>query len=297
MEIFFFISGFVICRGMLKEATQTKTVSLFAFYIRRMFRILPPLWLYLLALVILIATDIIPTTFPQIVKSALFLCNLDFSGGCSWFAAHTWSLAYEEQFYLVFPLLFIFIPLTKRPSLACIFVLVCMTVSVIARISNYIFVADYLSYLSFLGVGCVAALYELYFSKMAQRMSSLVWCLLIIVLCALVWEGGRVHSLFLYGTFLCPVLIALIVLGAPVNNMLVGSFFLNPFIGYLGRISYTAYLWQQLATAPWPNLSPWWNIVFVASVWVVAHISWQFLERPLLALGQRYSDAIKHRLA
>ncbi|MBK8361830.1 MAG: acyltransferase [Comamonadaceae bacterium] len=45
--IFFFISGFVICRGLVDERAETTWVSLKAFYVRRSCRILPPLYLYL----------------------------------------------------------------------------------------------------------------------------------------------------------------------------------------------------------------------------------------------------------
>src|SRR5689334_14287534 len=53
VDVFFVISGFVICRGFLKEIGETGRVSLLAFYVRRFFRILPPLVIYLAALVTL----------------------------------------------------------------------------------------------------------------------------------------------------------------------------------------------------------------------------------------------------
>jgi peptidoglycan/LPS O-acetylase OafA/YrhL len=53
VNIFFVISGFVICRGFLKEVGETGRVSLLAFYVRRFFRIVPPLAVYLAVLVTL----------------------------------------------------------------------------------------------------------------------------------------------------------------------------------------------------------------------------------------------------
>lgn len=158
--LFFFISGFVICRGLIKERATASNTSLKAFYVRRTFRILPPLWLFLTVLALLASQEIIDITDPQILKSALFLCNLNFSGGCSWYAGHTWSLAYEEQFYLAFPLLFIVFDLTRRRNLALLFVFLCMVLSIERRLFDHTLAADYLMNICFLLSGCVAALYE-----------------------------------------------------------------------------------------------------------------------------------------
>ena len=57
--IFFVISGFVICSGLVAEKSQTGTVCLSAFYVRRFYRIIPPLWLYLCCLLMLDAAGMI----------------------------------------------------------------------------------------------------------------------------------------------------------------------------------------------------------------------------------------------
>src|SRR4051812_9277284 len=49
VSIFFYISGFVICAGLLREHDEIDRFSIRAFYIRRIFRILPAMWLYLVA--------------------------------------------------------------------------------------------------------------------------------------------------------------------------------------------------------------------------------------------------------
>jgi len=46
VKVFFVISGFVICRLLILEEKRNSNVSLKGFYIRRVFRILPPLYLY-----------------------------------------------------------------------------------------------------------------------------------------------------------------------------------------------------------------------------------------------------------
>jgi peptidoglycan/LPS O-acetylase OafA/YrhL len=86
--IFFFISGFVICRGFIDEGKSTSLISLKAFYLRRACRILPPLMLYLATLMGLGAAGAINIQSSQIAISALFLSNL-FSDEFPWVLVHT----------------------------------------------------------------------------------------------------------------------------------------------------------------------------------------------------------------
>ena len=155
--IFFVISGFVICRGLMEERAGTTVVSLKAFYVRRAFRILPPLYLYLAALTLLGFIGWIGISPPQISNSALFLCNLDVD--CSWFAGHTWSLAYEEQFYLLFPALFVVLGLGPRPRVLLLILGVMVLLSLGCRGLGMDWLAGYLSHMAFLLTGCAAALY------------------------------------------------------------------------------------------------------------------------------------------
>lgn len=292
--IFFFISGFVICGGLIKERAATLGVSLKAFYVRRALRIMPPLYVYLTALAILATVGVIGITHAQIGKSALFLCNMGFPGGCSWFAGHTWSLGYEEQFYLVFPLLFITLGLVERPRILLTMILLMVLSSLGLRTAGADWSAGYLSHMIFMLTGCAAALYWGHLSPWCSRVSSRHWlaALTLLVLCV----GLLPATLEAYvKTVLYPPLIGLLVLGTPVTQPGVRAFFQNPLVSYLGKISYTVYLWQQLATAPYRALSPWWTLVFVLGVWLFAHFSYRYLERPLIGLARRWSGAIKLR--
>jgi len=94
-------------------------------------------------------------------------------------------------------------------------------------------------------------------------------------------------------TVIYPPLIALLVLGTPLSHPKVNSFFQNQRIAYLGKISYTVYLWQQLALANYPTLSPWWTVFFVVCVWVFAHYSYQYFERPIMGVAAKWSETIK----
>ena len=291
--IFFFISGFVICRGLMEEQFAATAISLKAFYVRRALRILPPLMLYLGVLVILgPLTGLISITLPQISKAGLFLGNLPFPGGVGWFGGHTWSLAYEEQFYLFFPLLFVVFSLTSHARILLLLLAVMVLASLGLRAAGQDWASGYLSNMIFLLTGCAAALYQKTLLPFCRTLSFINWLALLTLL--ILFVGLLPFPLVGYvTTVIYPPLIALLVLGTPHSHPKVNSFFQNQRIAYLGKISYTVYLWQQLALANYPTLSPWWTVFFVVCVWVFAHYSYQYFERPIIGVAAKCSEKIK----
>ncbi|HEY4104156.1 MAG TPA: acyltransferase [Polyangiaceae bacterium] len=113
VTVFFFLSGFLITTLMRQEWEKTNTVSLKNFYIRRALRILPPFYLVLGTASALTAAGVIGRGVdPRAVAAqALHFANYWLVWhGSNGFAPGTgvyWSLAVEEHFYLLFPLLFL----------------------------------------------------------------------------------------------------------------------------------------------------------------------------------------------
>ncbi|MEA2146590.1 MAG: hypothetical protein QOG59_2177, partial [Solirubrobacteraceae bacterium] len=122
VDVFFVLSGFLITSLLLSEARRRHYVSLAEFYLRRARRILPA------ATLTLIVTDFAAYHLLNIVRakqylqdsipSALFAANIHFAAqGTDYFARgqppspfqHFWSLAVEEQFYVVWPALFVIV--------------------------------------------------------------------------------------------------------------------------------------------------------------------------------------------
>jgi peptidoglycan/LPS O-acetylase OafA/YrhL len=107
VTLFFVLSGFLITYLLLDEREQTGGIDLRAFYGRRALRLLPALAFYMVGMAMLIwlfrlAIPIWDTTWP----TALYLANYVQVLGVDLAAhRHTWSLAVEEHFYLVWPLL------------------------------------------------------------------------------------------------------------------------------------------------------------------------------------------------
>ena len=120
VDIFFVISGYLISSLLLKEIDATGTVSLSGFYQRRLRRIMPALLFCLLGsfpMALIIAKTHIFTEYSQSLAAALLsFSNIFFWQHAGYFAIdaqlapllHTWTLGVEEQFYLIVPLLFVF---------------------------------------------------------------------------------------------------------------------------------------------------------------------------------------------
>jgi len=98
VRFFFCISGFLITYLMLQEAERTGRMSLRDFYVRRTLRILPVYFLYLAVLLGLQCTTPLKLTAGEWAASLTF--TADFASG-QWLNGHLWSLAVEEQFYLL----------------------------------------------------------------------------------------------------------------------------------------------------------------------------------------------------
>ncbi|MGE0055249.1 MAG: acyltransferase family protein [Hyphomicrobium sp.] len=126
VDVFFVISGFLITH-IVKSEIETGTFSFAHFYERRIRRIAPALFVVLIVSTVLAAALLLPVAFQEFGKSlqAVLILNANyyFARKTGYFAAtseekpllHTWSLAVEEQFYILFPLI-LFALMTRRPK-------------------------------------------------------------------------------------------------------------------------------------------------------------------------------------
>jgi peptidoglycan/LPS O-acetylase OafA/YrhL len=111
---FFFLSGFLITTLLRMEFDRTGSVSLRAFYLRRVLRIFPPMYLVLAVASIITAAGLIEGFVQPVALAAqsFYLTNYYIVANGWWDGRAPgtwilWSLAVEEHFYLVFPLLYI----------------------------------------------------------------------------------------------------------------------------------------------------------------------------------------------
>jgi peptidoglycan/LPS O-acetylase OafA/YrhL len=103
VDLFFVLSGFLVAGLLFREYAQHGAIDFPNFFIRRGLKIYPPFYLMLAATIVIVRLGgVIPISWSQILSEALFVQNY---GTPFW--GHTWSLAVEEHFYLLLPLLLI----------------------------------------------------------------------------------------------------------------------------------------------------------------------------------------------
>ncbi|HEY9307032.1 MAG TPA: acyltransferase [Microbacterium sp.] len=113
VSLFFFLSGYLITTLLRAEADRFDRISLGGFYLRRVLRIFPPMYIVIAVVIVLSLIGFLPNTMSPggTASTALFFTNywIIFEGheGVPAGLGIFWSLAVEEHFYLIFPLMYI----------------------------------------------------------------------------------------------------------------------------------------------------------------------------------------------
>jgi peptidoglycan/LPS O-acetylase OafA/YrhL len=285
VQVFFCISGFVICIGMLREMQRFGNISMRAFYIRRACRILPPLLLYILVIAVLAQAHVLSVPTPQLFQSMAFLCNIKSLPDCAWPLGHTWSLAYEEQFYLVFPLLFVWLALSSVRWRIAIVMLVLAMGAVFAFAIGNKNLSMAMEHFLCMSAGCACAQYWDWLGPRFARLPAALWLLAVALIAATCLFAIPPSIRYSVVPLLIPVLICIAVLGTPMRYKPIADVFGNPALVYLGQISYTIYLWQQLATDDFGFASPMVALWLLLGVFIFAHFSFKLFESPMILFG------------
>ena len=144
VEVFFVISGYLITLLLLAESEKNGTVSLKDFWLRRARRLLPALWVVVLGVVVFAALfqrEILGTLRGDVVAALFYGFNwFQVWVGTSYFTSfefvplrHLWSLAVEEQFYLIWPIVMLTVAkFGKRrlPIVSAFFVFIALALAV-----------------------------------------------------------------------------------------------------------------------------------------------------------------------
>ena len=290
VKVFFVVSGFVICRLLILEEKRNGAVSLKGFYIRRVFRILPPFYLYLACLGVLVALGWIGQIWQQIFSSAIFLYDVVPVRADGWFIGHTWSLAVEEQFYIVFPMLWVLTRKVGRERVfSALFLLIVMwNISAAFLDWNRAAPREGFACISF---GVLLAIFEARARAIVRHIPSLV--AFIVAIC-LLWhpEDQSGWKSDLYESIFMPPAIALVLVSSLEKGELLRRFLCSWPMQAIGLTSYGVYLWQQLFTAPsrFYNGSGRQNERLLPLLLVIIPISYFFIERPSMRLGRRLAE-------
>lgn len=299
--IFFVISGLIISKLALREQDSSGHFSVGRFYVRRLLRIVPPFYLYLLFVLLLTATGAIEQHGAQTLEAAFFTCDLP-QADCGWFGGHSWSLAYEEQFYLIFPLLFLALGPGIRIVTGMMFLtLVCVPVVRFALHLGHAWfaLAHATFYLSFICAGVVASTWRDVTTKLATGPYANCLSVAAVLLLAAVMGleiashlHPQAHRYALAHLLLTPTLepacVVWLVIWSLQGRRVVQRLLDARPIQFLGLISYSLYLWQQLFTAtPTYYRGATWLLACPLMI-AFAALSYYLIERPCVRLARRF---------
>ncbi len=305
VDVFFVISGYLITTIILDELEEGR-FSIADFYERRARRILPALFFVMLASLPFAWMWLPPVAMKDFSQSlvavSMFSSNILFWLESGYFDTaaelkpllHTWSLAAEEQYYILFP---VFLMLTWRLGLKWILVLLSLVFVVSLGAAHWatnnafhpkiisgaffllptrgwellvgVFVAFYLKHNTYLK------------SSKANELLSLIGFGMIVYSIVAFDQSTPFPSLY---ALVPTVGTGLVILSAVPNTIVHRLLSFSPIVG-IGLISYSAYLWHQPVLA-FGRHSPWGeNLGDIAPMLVLlaftlAWFSWKFVEKP-----------------
>ena len=250
VKIFFVISGFVICRLLIAEESRNGSVSLKGFYCRRIFRILPPFYLYLVTLSVLVLLGVIHESWWAIGGSALFLFNIGITPH-SWFVGHTWSLASEEQFYLIFPMVWVVTPKAWRGQLflGVFLLLAAWNLSMVHTGWDALISTNTRAGFGCICFGVLMAIFEERLRGIANAIPAFI---VAAVALTLLLHPVGFHSMVavLYESLLVPPAIGMVLMFSLERGAWLRAFLCSKPAQAVGLTSYGIYLWQELFTGP-----------------------------------------------
>ncbi len=303
VTLFFVLSGYLITGILSRERSRDGAVDFRAFYLRRALRILPAFYVFLVVVALLGVTGLIDVTGAQLLSAGLFVWNYS-PAADGWWLGHTWSLAIEEQFYLLWPLALAFL----RPQRACWIAVAYLVVAPAIRLGQYVLVEStredvwmmFHARADALLLGCLLALLPTAYPEAWTRLRELAASRLTVPLALTTLVGSSALSRRFGGYWELPFgLTAVTVAGGALLLVAVASDSPTVFrrvlrwrvLTAVGLISYSLYLWQQVFLAPEGIALPVVGTtpLAVLAAFAVATLSYLLVERPFLRLKDRLS--------
>lgn len=306
VSAFFVLSGFLITRLLVRERERTGEVSIRRFYLRRTMRIFPAYYAFLLLSYALDARAGQLWSNTLLANALTYTVNYfnAFNHHPSTSVAHAWSLAVEEQFYLLWPLAFVILATRGRRALVT-----GVSLAAVAAVAwrSWLFLGVHVdpSYvynafdtrLDNLAVGCLLALAVDYDTVVdaARKVAMRSWFPIVTLALLLTSRIATPESYhYSIGFTVDALLVAtLIVQLLQLYRTRLWSWLEWPTIRYLGAISYPIYLYHQWGASVGRRIAGDAH-AFEFAAGVIATIalasgSYYVIERPFLRLKARYA--------
>ena len=301
VELFFAISGLLICSRLLQEERLHGTISLRGFYIRRLCRIQPAALLFLTIVSILTLRTVLTLAPGDLLASFLSVRNYLplHAVNDSWYTGHFWSLSVEEHFYLLLPAFLLCVIRFRLLILGSLAVVVEFWRVVVYSHPALQFGPVY-TFHSDVAAGAIllGAFAAVLLERPIWRDRCLEWLRpsVAIGLSTLVWLRLAFHHSRSDHAALILTLPILIVSTMLHPESFPGRLLESRPMRFVGRISYSLYLWQMLFFTFYYALQPPHSrfLAFVQQTplrYVVllsfALMSYYLVERPMIRLGHR----------
>jgi peptidoglycan/LPS O-acetylase OafA/YrhL len=277
VDLFFVLSGFLITTLLLEERSDVGGVSLRGFYARRARRLFPALAVVLAAYLTISAARGVDA-FGTIARYGLYVGNVY---QAFWVDAghaplngltHLWSLAEEEQFYLLWPLTLLLVARSRRPLawLAAVtgaLILYRLTLLGVGASGRHLYFSPDMRADGLL-IGCWLAFYRLRRGRLTPSRRLLVAAVAAAVICVLLLPGALV---------VFELAVAVLLAAAVTHTRLAEALAARPLV-WLGGISYSLYLWHPVVLWTFHRQE---RLLALALSVALAYASTRWIERPL----------------
>ena len=299
VDVFFVISGYLISSLIFKEIQNKKKFNFYNFYLRRARRILPALFFVIATSYIFFSTLLIYSPLVEFSDSAIssvlffsniyfYISNITYGDVGGWFKPllNTWSLSVEEQFYLIFPIMMIFLfrYFEKYKLGLLIFLwLFCFSLSFKLSLNDnsqnfYMIYSRFWELLS----GVILAYLKFYNKKFSKIKiyDSFHFLGLAMIIFSIVFYNDKLNFPSFYA--LLPVFGTVLLLINSKKFIVEKIFSIKPLV-IIGLISYSLYLWHYPVFTFFRTMHPY-NVPFthkILSILIIiffTYISYQFIE-------------------
>lgn len=305
--IFFVVSGFLITWLLLREYQRNGAIKLSRFYARRALRIFPAFYVYSALLLAILIGLHKRVDWPQTLASLFYVNNYyqAIHGDPGTGFSQTWSLGIEEQFYLLWPGLAVLLCARKR-TLATAAMVIIAAVWIHRAVLQFIFgvwqgyfYEAFDTRLDHLMMGCLLAI------GLFNAPELPIWR----ILCDGIWKPALTAMLLVgsvalenrfgagyrdsIGFIADPVLVAILIPQLIAHRGRLATAWLDSApVRYLGRISYSLYLYQQIVLDPAQKLlrhfpQPIPLLGAIAALILTASGSYFIIEKPFLRIKDR----------